>query len=151
METLEFVDSKSLSEELLRKLVLIDNSVPADFDPEWKPTEIDHAERLKYFQELSDTDFFKTVLLGAEIVGFHVIRRGQGAMKNIGFISTLWVHPDHRGKGIARKLKAMGVEWARAQKLDYLQTSSHSTNQRMIEMNLKAGFKPHAITMRMKL
>jgi GNAT superfamily N-acetyltransferase len=151
METLEFVDSKSLSEETLRKVVAIDNSVPTDFDPEWKPTVIDHVERLKYYQELSDSDFFKTVLLGEEIIGLHVIQRGRGAVKNVGFISTLWVHPKHRGKGIARKLKAMGVEWARAQKLNYLQTSSHSNNSRMIELNLKAGFQPHAITLRLKV
>lgn len=151
MKQLQIIDSKSLSEKALRNIVLIDNAIPTEFDPNWNPTESDHDERLKHYRELSESGFFKAAFLNEQLVGFHLIGRGRGVMKNIGFISTLWTHPEHRGKGVATYLKNLGLEWARNEKLDYLQTMSHSTNTKMIEMNLKAGFKPHAVSLRLKL
>jgi len=151
MHSIVFKDGKELSEETLRKIVEIDNAVPSEFDPEWQPQEPEHQARLKQFQELSDRDFFEVAFSEKEIIGFHVILGKRGPKMNLGVISTLWVHPVYRGQGIAKQLKQKGLDWARASKLQYLQTSTHSNNERMMEINLKSGFVPYSVTLKYKL
>ena len=151
MSDLIFKDLPDLNDEIIRKIALIDNSVPTEFDPSWQPNESDHEERSKQFKELSQTGFFKVAFTENEVIGFHGIWRGKGPKKNLGMITTLWVHPRFRKRGIGKQLKQMGLEWARTLGLEYLQTSTHSNNTRMMEINSSAGFKPYAVTLRYKL
>jgi RimJ/RimL family protein N-acetyltransferase len=151
MNELIFVDLKSLSEQNVRTIAKIDNSIPAEYDANWKPSENDHENRLKYYQGFSDLDFFKVVFNKEEIVAFYFIKAVNMANCNIGMIVTLWVLPSYRNKGIAKRLKELGVQWAINRNIDYLQTTVHSNNRRMMDINLKAGFKDYSNTLRMKI
>ena len=140
-----------LSEDQLNKIVKIDNAIPSEFDATWKPTDTDHTRRLKFYHDLLDTDFFKAVLNGDEIVAFYCIRAAQIGSTNIGMATTVWVHPGHRKSGIARHLHEMGIDWAKSQKIAYFQSSVHSTNHRSRELHEKSGFETYAITYRLKI
>jgi putative acetyltransferase len=41
---------------------------------------------------------------GGEVVGYVRLKRGEGLGSHAGEVSTLAVHPDHRRKGIGRRL-----------------------------------------------
>jgi RimJ/RimL family protein N-acetyltransferase len=151
MDDLIFRSVKDLDGATVRRIVLIDNSIPSEFDSSWQPTEEDHQARIKQITSMPVTDFFKVVFLKGEIVGFHGISQGKGPKKNLGMINTLWVHPNLRNRGLCKTLKLMGIEWAEDQKLEYLQTSVHSNNARMMKINLGSGFEPYAVTLRYKL
>lgn len=151
MDALIFRNVKDLDEGTIRRIVLIDNSIPTEFDSSWQPTEEDHQERIRQIASLSEEDFFKVAFLEGEIIGFHGITKGKGPKKAVGMINTLWVRPELRNRGLGKRLKLMGVEWAKNQKLEYLQTSTHSNNAKMMKINLSSGFEPYAVTLRYKL
>lgn len=62
-------------------------------------------------------------------------------------VLSLWVREDHWGKDIARELKLRGEKWARSRGATRISTSVHSRNQRMLELNFKAGFEAGNIAM----
>lgn len=52
----------------------------------------------------------------------------------------LYVHPDHRGQGVARRLKLEGEDWLRTQGARQVVTEIDAKNERMLAINRKAGF-----------
>jgi L-amino acid N-acyltransferase YncA len=151
MSELIFVDIKSLTEVDLKKIVKIDNNIPAEFDETWKPNETDHERRLKFYLDLLDTDFFKAVLYKNEIIGFYCIKASIVGSVHVGMATTIWVDPSYRKEGIAKQLFDMGIEWAKTQNIKFLQSSVHTNNERSKELHLKSGFKECAITFRLNI
>ncbi|MFC1679152.1 GNAT family N-acetyltransferase [Elusimicrobiota bacterium] len=58
-----------------------------------------------------------------------------------GKIVILYVVPEHRGKGIAAKLKQEGESWLRSQGVKKVITEIDAKNERMLDINKKAGFR----------
>jgi GNAT superfamily N-acetyltransferase len=52
------------------------------------------------------------------------------------------VLPSHRGRGIARVLKARSIEWCRRQGIRYVYTENDETNSRIIDINVRLGYRP---------
>jgi GNAT superfamily N-acetyltransferase len=144
----KWLDGKSLSKSELLVIASIDSLVPAEFDPTWLPTTAYIEERVQKLAALGSADFFQVVYNGATIVGFHII---NGRQDCIAHISTLWVAPGIRGRGVGRQLKAAGVAWATESGFTHLQTGVHARNQRMHEINLKNGFEQFSTIYRLKL
>ena len=145
---LKWLAGNNLSFEEILKLARIDNAIPAEYDLTWISTEAEVAARAEMLLKGLATDFFQVAKFKDEIVGFHVISAGKDSVARI---STLWVHPDHRGQGIGRQLKDAGKAWAKASGYEYLQTAVHSANRRMHEINISTGFEPFSTIYRMKL
>jgi RimJ/RimL family protein N-acetyltransferase len=96
------------------------------------------------YSRIGETDFFNVVYHEGKLIGFHiahVISSGSGR------IVTLWVHPDHRSKGLAKTLKEQGIAWARASGIKKIYTSVNPNNKRMLAINEKNGFKVTAVEM----
>jgi 2,3-bisphosphoglycerate-dependent phosphoglycerate mutase len=91
-----------------------------------------------------DVDHFYLVAktTDATIVGFHWIDLEEVKNEKCGHIKSLWVHDDWQRQGIASELKRRGEEWARSKGANYIKTSVHYQNKRMLDFNLCHGFKP---------
>jgi GNAT superfamily N-acetyltransferase len=87
----------------------------------------------------------------AEIVGVHVVRRYVEYEQVGAHIAGLWVHPSYRRQGIAGVLKENGEAWARSIGAVFLNTNVHAENERMLAMNVRAGFAVFRYNLRKRL
>lgn len=86
-----------------------------------------------------------------EIVGLHVLRRYEEYEQVGAHIAGLWVHPSRHKMGIARTLKEKGEAWARSIGATFINTNVHAGNERMLEINARAGFSLFRYNMRKRL
>lgn len=86
-----------------------------------------------------------------EIVGLHLVRRYEEYEQIGAHIAGLWVHPDFRGLGIARRFKNEGENWARSVGATFMNSNVHPGNHRMLELVEQAGFTPFRINFRKRL
>jgi ribosomal protein S18 acetylase RimI-like enzyme len=66
-------------------------------------------------------------------------------------VRALWVHPDHRGRGVATRLKELAETWARAKGATFMDTNVRVTNERMIALNTKMGYEVARMNFRKRL
>ncbi|MFC6841324.1 GNAT family N-acetyltransferase [Xanthomonas theicola] len=66
-------------------------------------------------------------------------------------IQCLWVHPDHRGRGMAQKLKELGEEWARAMGSQFMDSNVRIDNSNMIKLNEQLGYAVVRLNFRKEL
>ncbi|MDX1292714.1 MAG: GNAT family N-acetyltransferase [Hyphomonas sp.] len=67
------------------------------------------------------------------------------------FLGFMFVHPDHRGKGLNRILMDCLLDWARARGLTEIRLEVYSANAPALRAYDKAGFKPYITEMRLNL
>lgn len=144
-----YKNKKELTEEQLAEIARIDNEIPTAFDPDHVPDDNMLLGRLDHYSKFKESDFFQAVFEGEKLIAFHMAHSmGNG---EIGRILTLWVHSSYRNCGLGKKLKELGIDWARSQKISILYTSVHPKNKRMLDINEKNGFEIQAIEMKLKL
>lgn len=85
------------------------------------------------------------------IVGFHWIDLEKENGETVGHIKSLWVHDGFHHQGIAAQLKRNGEVWAKSKGANFLRTTVHTNNPRMIDFNRRSGFVPGFIEMTKKL
>jgi GNAT superfamily N-acetyltransferase len=66
-------------------------------------------------------------------------------------VRALWVHPDHRGRGVATKLKEFAEAWARAMGSAFMDSNVRVTNERMTALNTKMGYEVARLNFRKRL
>ena len=128
----------------------IHESAPLNWDATWKVTEEGIAQYVKKINELKDTK--KMYLLFAklpdgEIVGFHWLRLYEKHNAELVNIDSLWVSDKFRKNGIGVELKKRGEEWAKGRGAKSITTNVFFDNKKMIDFNLKLGFKAEAVSM----
>jgi len=101
--------------------------------------------------ETPDNTFPGIALHGNEIVGLHIVRRFEEWEQIGAHIVVLWVHPDYRGIGIARKFKADGESWALSVGAMFMNSNIHPGNHRMLEIAEQSGFSLFRYNMRKRL
>ncbi len=132
----------------------IDAYLPFEYDPDYKldtDSVYDCYLRLKkYFQDYPTYIF----ILGwdqNQIVAAHFVIMKEQKKKKIASVLITWVHKDYRGKGLAKKMKIDGEAWAKKHGAEEMSTHVHQNNQKMYEINLKAGYKPLFINLTKKI
>lgn len=65
------------------------------------------------------------------------------------YLGFMYVHPEHRGKGINKKIIEALKQWARAQNITELRLDVYNNNLGAIKAYEKVGFTKHMIQMRM--
>jgi ribosomal protein S18 acetylase RimI-like enzyme len=146
MENVQFRSVIGESTDMLTRLARIDNEIPRLYDPLFKADEKMLDQRVKYFSELTDNDFFQAGFTGEEIVAFHLLQGVKS--QNYVRVVTLWVRSDLRGRKIALTLKEMGEKWSIANGYDYIETEVNHNNPRMFQINERQGFEVVKLTMR---
>ncbi len=66
-------------------------------------------------------------------------------------IHGLWVHADHRRKGVGKKLKELGENWAKRMACKLMDANVRVKNQKMISLNEKLGYEVARFNFRKKL
>lgn len=129
-----------------------DSRIPLEYDSHYSfgPSSID--QRIKYYLDFKEDDFFDVALDGSRVVGFHAVHIiPYPPDVKIGNIATLWVDPAFRQQGIASQLKSRAEMWGREKKLVFLQTNVHTNNKKMLAINQAAGFETAYINLRKRL
>lgn len=136
----------------MRFIAEADSRIPLEFDPSYTFTDASVDGRVEFYQQLKADDFFEVAILGTDVVAFHIVMKAPYPPNFfMGNIITLWVHPAHRGTGLAAKLKSAAETWARKSGCVFMQTNVHRNNQRMMNLNEANGYSPTYICMRKKL
>lgn len=92
---------------------------------------------------MRDDATFLAIDSGGNVIGYAELEFRElldGVVWN-GFTA---VHPDHRGRGIARALKARTIDYARAAGFRELRTENEERNEAMRHINLSLGYVPVA-------
>ena len=122
---------------------------PFHFDKE--PEFIDRSV-LKALREENPANTFAAVALERrEIVAVHVLRRFEEGPLVGAQVAGLWVIERCRRRGVARRLKAMGEDWARSIGAHFLNTNVLSQNAAMLELNRQLGFENYRVNLRKRL
>lgn len=132
----------------------IHESAPLNWDSSWKVTKEGIEQWVKRINEFKDTN--KMYLLFAklpdgEIVGFHWLRLYEKHNTQLVHIDSLWGSDKFRKNGIGVELKKRGEEWAKRRGAKSITTNVFYDNKKMIDFNLKLGFKTEAVNMSKKL
>jgi GNAT superfamily N-acetyltransferase len=142
------------NEDEVYKAAKIHESAPLNWDSTWKVTEVGITQWVKRIHEFKNTN--KMYLLFAkmpdgEIVGFHWLRLYEMHNSELVNIDSLWVSDKYRNNGIGRGLKERGEDWAKSKGAIKITTNVFYDNKKMIDFNLKLGFKAEAVNMSKKL
>jgi GNAT superfamily N-acetyltransferase len=144
------VDKESIKE--MRFIAEMDSRIPLEYDSTYIFDDSSIDFRLQYYSKLKPDDFFEVIEYNTSIVAFHIVSKFPYPPNFFaGNISTLWVHPDHRNKGLAKELKSKAETWAKDQKLIFIQTNVSVNNKRMLKINESNNYKPSFINMRKDL
>lgn len=156
---LRTLDYRDVAE--LRAYLALLASISAEGDPfhfARSPEELDRAV-LEARRKEDESNTFAGIALerrpsgqpGKEIVGLHIVRRFEEGPLVGAHIGGLWVHERCRRRGIARRLKVMGENWARSIGAAFINTNVLVTNQRMLDFNHSLGFADYRINQRKRL
>lgn len=88
---------------------------------------------------------------GSEMVGAHYLHRMTIDYEPACHIHGLWVHAAYQKQGVARRLKQMGEDWARAQGCTLMDANVRVTNRRMIALNESLGYEVARLNFRKSL
>jgi ribosomal protein S18 acetylase RimI-like enzyme len=66
-------------------------------------------------------------------------------------VRALWVHPDHRGRRVATRLKEHAESWARARGAAFMDSNVRAANEPMIALNRQMGYDVTRLNFRKRL
>ncbi len=118
-------------------------SVKPDADRLW-------LEELSADREAGRADVFLADVSG-KLVGFLHVRATRGAPfhaeDRIGFVDGVWIEPDHRRRGLSKRLLAEAELWCRSRRLGILEAGVVIANRDAVAAWEKLGFRMTAATM----
>ena len=109
------------------------------------------------------TDYFERDLLKAEegsvlvaednsdVIGYIFLKTKRTTTGSYGVIQHLFVHPDHRGKGIASQLMEAGEGFVRSKNLSRIRSTVTLTNEPSLRMVRKLGYNEKRMIFEKKL
>ena len=85
------------------------------------------------------------------MIAVHFLDRYEIDKQPACHVHGLWVHPDYRRNGIAKKLKELGEIWAVKMGCKFMDTNVRIKNQKMISLNENFGYEVARFNYRKKL
>jgi RimJ/RimL family protein N-acetyltransferase len=149
MTDIEYLEI-NLSDPLeIKRVASIHTNTPSEWIEDYKP-EPDFIDKI--IQKLNDIDrsLHRVIVAknrSAEIVGIHWLEINNQEDERVGEILSLWISPSYRRKGIASKMKKMGEQWLVEKEAGKVVTKVFYSNDKMIALNLKLGFKAKEVYM----
>jgi GNAT superfamily N-acetyltransferase len=115
--------------------------IPALFDPDVVVDPVMVENHVRYFSKFSADDFAYVALDGGRVVGYHIVKKDMFFGRPVGNVYTLWVDPEFRRQGIARRLKEFADQWAKQVGLFCLYTFTFVANTPTVNLNRDMGFE----------
>lgn len=137
------ISEAGVSDTLLRRLHHLEHEAGKDMPASDRSAKTPFEIWRRWLFEAPDQspDRVWIALAGDRPVGMAVLEtRGLDTALN-GFTGTA---PEHRNRGIARALKQSQIEWCGDHGVAHIYTSNDSTNERMLAINIRLGYKPVA-------
>ncbi len=147
MSNLVFRDLNPTSYDEVYQFLLTHEYSWRDSDPEGfiaKTEEKRDKTTLFFMEKMQGPDTLFCGICGFDenkMVGSHFIEIQTIDYKKAAHIHGLWVDPQYRGMGIASKLKVEGEKWAISQQCEMMDANVRVSNNAMIELNKKLGYK----------
>lgn len=148
--TFEYSRLNSIDEELLRQIAIIHENIPS----EWRENHRVSDDRIQCRVEMlkdkvMHSEFYMLIAQtdSGNLLGFHWLEIKEKNKIKVGYIVSLWVAQEYRNLGIGRAMKDHGEKWAREEGATELHTEVNFTNKKMIEYNMKLGFRPRQVIM----
>lgn len=89
--------------------------------------------------------------VGPRIVGFMHVRATRGAPfhseDRLGFVDGVWIEPDHRKRGLSKRLLAEVEAWCRQRRLTLIEAGVVTANKDAVAAWEKLGFRMTSATM----
>jgi len=153
-----------MKEIIIRKATLADLPVLQGFEQGIITAERPYDETLKTGQityydiksliETNETEVIVAVI-GEEVVGsaYATIKDAKPYLKHshYAYLGFMYVNPEHRGKGINKKIIEELKNWALSRNISELRLDVYNDNHSAIKAYEKAGFEKHLINMRMEI
>ncbi len=143
--------------EIWKQFVKEHSSIIISKSPEKKQRRIliDYADKLfdKWVRTCirSRIGFVAVAEENKKIIGYTLCRIKRYdktfKFKHYGSINDIFVIPNHRGKGVASKLKDYAIEWFKQNKIKHVALSFNSENSKVYEIYQNWGFKDEQIEM----
>lgn len=132
----------------MSKIAYIHNQTPKAWIKGYQVKEEDVQNTLKRLQREEQENVYVAVAEEkGKLLGF--IWGEKTADKFM--ILSLYTEPAFRKQKIATKLKEMLEEWALENEISVIQTTVHYTNQNMISLNEKMGYRPGMVWMEKRI
>ena len=147
---IEYNEFKFDNEKELNEIAEIHANIPHNRNKNFKAT-LEMIEEVKKeiieCRNKSLDSIFLIAKYEIDIVGFHWLDKRIINGLEIAHIRSLEVQPEYRNKGIGKKLKDLGEEWAKKVNLKIITTKVSYDNKYMIEYNIKRDFRPLKVEM----
>ena len=145
------INNGNIDEELnvlLRQIAKWHNLTPKIWTPDYELSIADIEETMQEILNTKSEDLFLTIAEDKEgdIQGF-IWAYKQDEPQDTAMITSLYVTENHRGCGIATKLKILLEEWCKHEGIKAIQTTVHYKNIDMFTLNKKLGYVPGMIKM----
>ncbi|MEM3565826.1 MAG: GNAT family N-acetyltransferase [Candidatus Bathyarchaeia archaeon] len=118
-----------------------------------EPHKVDKAEMYSAFKEAVEklqverNKIFLVGKLDGKVVGFVGVRSKNEGLRHVGEVG-ISVHPNHWGRGFGTKLLKAAVEKAKAEGFAKLELETIASNNAMLRIAQKVGFKVKSVEKR---
>ncbi len=136
----QVIKGKDNLQKIVRQLSIWHNETPRLWLNNYEPSEEDIQ---KSMDRMMSKECFVAVAKDTSLKGFLWAEpQERGVM-----ILSLYVDPDARKQQVATRLKEMLEDWCQQEGIKKILTTVHATNDRMLALNDKMGYRRTMITM----
>ena len=136
--------------EEVAQIARIHAEAPRYWQPEYvvTPHSIQkYVEKIKNIEGKSESLHLIAETSDSSIVGFHWVNMDQEKERLFAYVISLWVHDEFQRRGLATSLKQQGEEWAKSKGATFMKTTVHSNNTKMLQFNVRFGYRPGFVEM----
>lgn len=133
--------------EKLRQIAVWHNTTPKLWVENYEITEEDVRETIERIATTPEEDLFLLIAVeGKRLLGFIWAYVNSHEKQSV-MILSLYVDKDFRNQGLAKELKEALEEACKTRGIKSIQTTVHSTNHPMLELNKSLGYKSSMVYM----
>lgn len=132
--------------ETLNKLAMWHNQTPKLWIDDYELSDYDIAETLKKIKKTKEEDIYISVVEDDyNLIGFLWATRESDYTSFM--IMSLYIEPLYRNKRLASMLKVEFEAWCKNNDIKKIKTTVNVKNKKMIDLNIKLGYKSHMVSM----
>lgn len=139
-------ESEDAIEEVLKQIAYWHNLTPKLWHPSYLLSEEDIVKTMERIKKTPKKDLFLAGIFddAEDIKGFIWAYRLMDKRNRV-MILSLYIKEEYRKRGYATDLKKALEGWCLEQGVQYIDTTTHYNNKKMIQLNQKLGYQPSMV------